>query len=98
MINIIENQSFLDVAIQEQGSALTAFELAIKNGFSITDDLLPGDSLVLPISNLENTGVANYFKGKRQMVACGSKIGTQDLPIKPIGIGAMRIENDFIVG
>lgn len=98
MIKVIENQSIIDVAVQEQGSALTAFEWARNNGHSITDDLFAGQQLNIPTSQFENTDVANYFKGKRQMVACGSRVSVDDLPVKPIGIGAMIIENDFIIG
>jgi hypothetical protein len=39
MIYINEGQSVLDIAIQENGSVLAAFELALVNGLSITDDL-----------------------------------------------------------
>lgn len=98
MINVIENQSLIDVSVQEHGSALTAFEWALKNGFSITDDLYAGQKLIIPESTFKNADVADYFKGKNQMVACGSKMGIESLPVKPIGIGAMIIENDFIIG
>lgn len=39
MIYISEGQSLLDIAIQENGSVLAAFELALVNGISITDNL-----------------------------------------------------------
>ena len=39
MIYTAEGQSVLDIAIQENGSVLAAFELALANGISITDNL-----------------------------------------------------------
>jgi capsid protein len=98
MIIAIENQSLLDIAIQEDGSVLATFEWAITNGFSITDDLFPGQNLKPPSSVYRNADVANYFLGKRQLVATGFDANTSFLPEKPRGIGAMIIGIDFIVG
>lgn len=97
MITVIENQSLLDIAIQEDGSVLTAFEWAFINGLSITDDLAPGQKLLAPTSVFRNTDVADYFKGKNQMVASG--ISTADLATinPPLGIGTMTIGSTFIV-
>lgn len=97
MITVIENQSFLDVAIQEGGSVLTAFELALSNGFSITDELIPGQQLTDTNSEFRNNEVANYFKGKNQMIATTFN-GTIEQLIPPLGIGTMRIGSTFIVG
>lgn len=97
MITVIENQSFLDVAIQESGSVLSAFELALSNGFSITDELIPGQQLTETNSAFRNNEVANYFKGKNQMVATGFNGAIEDL-MPELGIGTMRIGSTFIVG
>ena len=96
MTIVIPNQSFFDVAVQEDGSVLNAFEWAIKNGFSITDDLDPGQNLIAPNSSYKNTEVADYFKGKKQMIATAMK----KPPIPPglgLGIGTMTIGSTFIV-
>jgi len=97
-IIVIEDQSLVDIALQEHGKALVGFELALLNGFSLTDDLFPGQKLEKAESLLANTDTANYFRGKGQMISCGSRVSAGNLPIKPVGIGAMIIENDFIVG
>lgn len=94
MIYVIENQSVLDVAIQEDGSVMAAFEWALKNGLSITDDLAPGQKLSVPISSFRNADVANYFKGRKQNIATGVATGVNAQP--SAGIGAMRIGNNFI--
>jgi hypothetical protein len=69
MITIIENQSLLDVALQENGNALAAFDLAIKNGINITDDLTPGQKLSEVKSELDLVEVFDYFRGKGKLIA-----------------------------
>jgi capsid protein len=96
MINVIENQSLLDIAIQEDGSVMAAFDWALKNGLSITDDLVPGQKLLIPNSVFRNADVANYFKGKKQMVATGFNNTIEDLT-PDLGIGTMAIGTTFIV-
>lgn len=98
MIYTIENQSVFDVAIQENGSVLSAFSWAVKNGLSITDELTPGQQLISPNSDFINADVVGYFKGKKQMIATGFNIADGQSIIPTLGIGTMRIGTTFIVG
>ena len=98
MIYAIENQSFFDVASQESGSVMAAFDWTLKNGLSITDELEPGQQLISPNSSFRNAEVANYFKGKKQMVATGFNVEDGSSIIPTLGIGTMRIGTTFIVG
>ena len=97
MIYAIENQSVFDIATQEDGSVQATFEWAVKNGFSITDDLAPGQQLISPNSSFRNAEVANYFKGKKQMVATGFNVEDGSSIIPTLGIGTMTIGTTFIV-
>ena len=97
MIYAIENQSLFDVAIQESGSILVAFDWALKNGLSLTEDLAPGQQLISPNSDFINADVAGYFKGKKQMIATGFNIGDGQSMIPELGIGTMVIGSTFIV-
>lgn len=97
MIYAIENQSLFDVAIQESGSILVAFDWALKNGLSLTEDLAPGQQLTSPNSDFINADVAGYFKGKKQMIATGFNIGDGQSMIPELGIGTMVIGSTFIV-
>ncbi len=72
-----ENQSFLDVAIQKSGSILAAFDLAVKNGLSVTDDLQPGQELELV--DVNNSDLAEYWWRKKTVPATGV-IGTWEYP------------------
>ena len=63
-MNIISNQSVLDLAIQLHGSPIAALDLAIANGFSITDELVPGVRLNPCITENENVAIRDYFSSK----------------------------------
>jgi len=45
LIKVLDNQTFFDIAIQEFGSVEAAFVLALLNGYSVTDNLVPGTLL-----------------------------------------------------
>ncbi len=53
------HQSLMDIAIQYCGSAEAVFALAVLNGLSITDDLVAGQVLLLPIEY--NVAIAQIF-------------------------------------
>lgn len=91
---VLHNQSLLDIAIQEDGSVMAAFEWCLKNAISITDELEAGQELLAPFSEFRNNDVANYFKGKNQMVATGFNGTIEDL-IPDLGIGTMAIGSSF---
>lgn len=66
---VAPNQTFFDIAMQEDGSTLAAFEWSLINGRSITAQLVPGEKLKNPNSKYRNYEIANYFKGKKQKIA-----------------------------
>jgi hypothetical protein len=64
---VLNNQSLLDIAIQEFGSAAAAYNIAIMNDLNITDNLKAGQILELP--TVESVGsfsrpIANYYKSR----------------------------------
>lgn len=94
-MKVLHNQTLLDLAVQENGNVLSAFEWAIANGVSITDEPEAGQSLLSPNSVYVNTEVAEYFKNKKQLVATGTKRP----PVPPgLGIGFMQIGVNFKIG
>ncbi|WP_417366910.1 hypothetical protein [Flavobacterium beibuense] len=94
---VISNQSILDVAIQESGSVLTAFEWALKNGKSITEILTPGTELNDPLSSLTDVDVKAYFKATNRKLATTLTAEQMAVIVPDEGIGAMIIEDSFIV-
>jgi hypothetical protein len=92
---VLSNQSLLDIAVQESGSALAGFDWAIANNVSITDDLMPGQKLVSPISIFENEDILKYFKNKSQLIA--TAINIEQTQTQNIGIGSMAVGTNFII-
>jgi hypothetical protein len=74
---VIGNQSLFDIAIQEDGTNLTAFDWAVANEMSVTDSLIPGQTLINPNSQFRDVDVANYFKSKSQFIATADEIQTE---------------------
>jgi len=71
-ITAISNQSLFDIAIQECGTVSAVMDIAMANNVSITQELIPGQSIKIPITDKLNKDVINYFKGKRQSIATAS--------------------------
>ena len=95
-ITINHNQSLLDLAIQKNGSITTAFELALLNGISLTEELVPGQKLNFEKSTFSDDEIVNYFDNKKTMIATGFQNSDSILP--HLGIGTMAIGTTFIVG
>ncbi|WP_395075412.1 hypothetical protein [Flavobacterium sp.] len=93
MAKVLHNQSLLDLSVQFEGTVLSAFDLAIQNQTSITDDLIVGQEFKNAVTVFRKNDVANYFKDKNQLIA--TKVGIQQ-PLA-LGIGTMKIESTFIV-
>ena len=93
----IPNQSLPDIAIQELGSIEAVFDIAVANNISVTQNLLPGQEITIPESIYARQDVANYFKGKNQKVVTALTEYQQSIITPAGGIGAMIIENSFIV-
>ena len=73
MITVLSNQSIIDIAIQESGSALLAFEWAMVNNISITDLLVPGQKLIAPNFKTKDNDIAVYFKSRNQNIATANQ-------------------------
>lgn len=69
MITVIPNQSILDIAVQESGSVLAAFDWAVNNALSLTDDLIPGQQLAPTNSEFRIEAIAQYFADNKQNIA-----------------------------
>lgn len=95
-VTVTSHQSLFDVAVQHCGSADAAFEMAVLNGVSLTDDPQNGDTLTIP--DPADESVVQAFAVGRLMPATGC---TQDEILDVIGQGEgiefWGIEYDFIV-
>jgi hypothetical protein len=74
LIPVIQGQTFFDIAIQEFGSVEAAFSFATLNGFSVTDDLVPG--ALLQKTDVINKNIHSYYQNKNIKPATGLSSST----------------------
>lgn len=65
----IPQQSILDIAIQQDGSAFALVEWSIQNKIGITDILKPGQKIEAYNSTYRVKDIANYFNARKQKIA-----------------------------
>ncbi len=93
---IHNRQSLLDIAVQECGSVEAAYRLAERNGIAVTDDLVPGDTVVFAPEDIVDKRVLTGMKAYG--VEPATAVSENDRALVPWGgIGLMGIEIDFIV-
>lgn len=96
MATILHNQSILDFAIQHTGSAQNAFEIAMANNMSVTDQLTAGTELVIPNSVAMDVDVKNYYQSKAIQPATDiTQNGESEQ--SPEGISVWILDKNFIV-
>lgn len=97
-ITILHNQSLLDLAIQHTGSVENAFELAVENGLSLTDDLEAGESIKLTTHGIrQNKDILGYYQAKKLQPATGINYQSSTINDKPQGIDYWTVQIDFVV-
>lgn len=65
----IAHQSVIDLAVQIYGSALSALDLAVENGMSVTDTVQPDTEIKIGDSNYQNIDIRDYFGGRKILIA-----------------------------
>ena len=90
-IKVLNGQSLPDVAIQAAGSVEAVFDIALANGMSITDDLQPGDTLVVPA--VLSKQIADYYRTNN--IRPATALSAQDAMLLHEGIEFWIIEYDF---
>jgi hypothetical protein len=85
---VLEDQSWLDMAIQTGGSLESVFDLVVAGDVSLTDTPAVGRVITNPDTN--NKSVTDYYSAKELTPATG------DIAILG-GIGYMAVGIDFIV-
>lgn len=94
---VLHNQTLVDIAIQYNGFASNAFELAYNNELSITSELMPGQNIEVSQSTSIDADVVNYFLSKKQTIATGFGGAKEQDLIPQFGIGTLAIGTTFIV-
>lgn len=95
-IIVLNSQTFQDIALQYAGDVTKAFLIAKVNGKSITDDLIPGETLILP--NMDKNDILTYYTERLIQPATAINILINDTPeLQLDGIGYWIIGDDNIV-
>lgn len=89
---VLDGQSLFDIAIQECGAVEAAFDLAVANNISMSNELASSQSLTT--APVINKRVVEYFANKKLKPATWSRSNEVQLT----GIDYMTIEVDFTVG
>lgn len=93
MAVVDHNQSLFDFALQYCGDVSQVFEIAILNNLSITEDLVPGTLIKLPVAT--NPGLVKFFLDKNIVPASGMSKADNEHHLTGIDYWAIGI--DFIV-
>lgn len=64
-LKVLHNQTLLDIAIQEYGTATGVFALAVANEMNVTDTPVAGSVLKIPDWDGKDKDVAGYFKSRK---------------------------------
>lgn len=60
-VTVLSNQTLTDIAIQVYGNAQGVMVLALENGLSVTDELMPGQVLVCSADRVMDKGIVRYY-------------------------------------
>lgn len=94
-MEVKNQQSLLDIAIEHCGNAESAFELAMLNGFSLSDELERGSELKSP--GVVDADVCTMFVAYRHSPATAITAEQYNETIEGEGVEFWGIEFDFIV-
>lgn len=93
---ILAGQTLADIAVRENGSVASMFDIAALNGIGVSDELKAGSTLLVPDTIMDKT-VAEFFRVRGFYPANGWSITEQQAAETLSGIGYWNIEIDFVV-
>jgi len=94
-VTVLYNQSLFDLSVQLYGTVEAIFILAQANGLSITDTLEVGQELEVPISEIEDVTVKNFYK-RNEILPATATPDIEGQAEQPKGIGVMVVGNTLI--
>ncbi len=94
--NSFAGQSLYDVAAAVYGDATLADDLAIENGISVTDELTPGQKILLIDGKIKQE-VIKVYSNAGVIPATAESATDETIIITPGGIGYMAIGTTFRV-
>jgi len=92
VVTALSQQTLIDIAMQESGTAEALFQLALLNGVAITDNIV---GVSMEKGAILNSRIVAMFKINKPASDTATPLPVAGLP--PGGIGYMQIESSFIV-
>lgn len=96
-ITALHNQNLLDISIQHTGTVSNCFVIAVVNGLCISDDLIPGQKLIIPESVVTDNEILNYYTAKNIQPATAYPLSIDEETEENSGINYMQIGSTFKV-
>ena len=97
IVTVLHNQSLLDLALQHTGTIESVFELAGANVLNITDDVVAGNTLVLPSEAFINKDILAYYTAKNIQPATAFTKEDEQVFERLEGISIWAINLDFVI-
>jgi hypothetical protein len=94
-MKVLQGQGVIDIAIQECGSLESIFDVALKNGISITDELSVAQEVSIPEKT--DPDIASHYRNRMIRPRTYPSDDEVASTISEEGIGAWAIEEDFVV-
>lgn len=96
-ITALHNQNLLDISIQHTGTVSNCFKIAVANGLCISNDLIPGQKLIIPDDVVMDNEILNYYTAKNIQPATAYPLSVGEETEEQSGIGYMQIGSTFKV-
>jgi hypothetical protein len=96
-ITALNNQNLLDIAIRHCGTVEAITDIAILNNISITDELVPGQIIIIPAKDYGSQNVVDFFVVNKKEPATALTTENKQIIEGDSGIGFWIIEDNFIV-
>jgi hypothetical protein len=92
-VKILAGQTMADIAVQELGDVSRVFEISELNDKPITEELMPGSYLTLPVAATDKRYLTQLFSdpANKPASACDAEAGALE------GIDYWALEIDFVV-
>lgn len=82
---ILHNQSLIDFVLNHCGCLDSLLLIATTNNLSITDELLPGQNLIIPNEAIIDKNIRDYYYTKNIIPACGFPVKNKINYVFPYG-------------
>ncbi|WBX72888.1 hypothetical protein PG913_08220 [Tenacibaculum pacificus] len=96
-MQVLDNQTLLDIAIQTTGTPLSALLIAKANNLNPSNSLVEGSCILIPLKLIKDQDIYQYYNNNEIIPATALTQTNIDAIIGCEGIGCWAIGIDFKV-